>query len=98
VVSESDRDSSPKTATAATAAAQPDLSEFLAARLQAGQKCPWHAFGLSEEQQQKLTAAMATPEIPSTAIARVLKSWGFPTNDYLVRRHRGGECGTCRSN
>jgi hypothetical protein len=47
---------------------------------------------LDDTQQAKLDAALRNPEIPNSAIARVLGTWGHPINETTVRSYRMAKC------
>jgi hypothetical protein len=72
-----------------------DLSEFLEATAKHGPSCSIGTIlpVLADEQKDRLGAALATDEIPATAIAKVLTRWsGQKVQPATVRRHRKNEC------
>ena len=66
-----------------------DLSEFLP-----GPSCAIRGAldALEPEQAEKLTAALAHPDVQTVKIVKVLKSWGHQTSESTVRRHRKNDC------
>ncbi len=70
-----------------------DLSEFEEASKRKRPPCVIGKLRLSEEQRAKLNAALVKFDISTAAIVRVLREWGFETNEMAVRRHRKNECG-----
>ena len=72
-----------------------DLSEFRAETVRNGPTCSMAAVieSLTDEQKDRLGAAMSEGDIPSTAIARVLSRWtDQKVTQATVRRHRKNEC------
>jgi hypothetical protein len=76
-----------------------DLAEFLAA--QARERGPCRVGraleDLEAERRAKLAAALARPDITTTAISRVLASWGHEVSFATISRHRKGECACQRT-
>lgn len=79
----------------AKATTTPDLAEFIAEKRSNYTKCNMCVLvgptsPLSAVKKNQLRAAMdSSPEdIPSSAISRVLKAWGHPSNSQNIRRHR----------
>ena len=48
--------------------------------------------GLTDDDRADLTAALANPSIPSSAIHRVLHKRGYAIADTTLHRHRRGTC------
>ena len=71
-----------------------DLSEFDEAIAPSSRGC-WHTkIGerLTPEQVAKIEAALVSPRYPNTAIARVMRSWGYSIGDNVIGKHRLGRC------
>lgn len=76
-----------------------DLTEFRQANTRQGDRCKGrrHIDGLTDQERAKLVVAMGDDGIQSTAIARVLSTWvGERVSRDWIKRHRIGECVTCR--
>ena len=72
-----------------------DLSEFEAQVGRQGPKCAMSRLRLKPRQQLELTAAIERG-IPSSAISKVLRKWGYNVSDGTLARHRRGLCGCGR--
>ena len=68
------------------------LAEFF--RPKEIKRCSVGALNLSDEQREKLNAALSYPneEIPNTAIIRVLRDWGFEIGRTVLGEHRRKAC------
>lgn len=71
-----------------------DLSEFMAANTTGGGRCRvlLAVAEMSPEQRTKFEAALASPNIQTTAIVRVLKGWAIPIGEGSINRHRQKRC------
>jgi len=47
---------------------------------------------LTPEQEAKLDAALASPDITSRTITDVLNAWGVQIGENVVNKHRRGNC------
>jgi hypothetical protein len=75
-----------------------DLSEFMdEPRKRGGVPCWWRRLDFTDEQREKLEAALTTPEVSSPKISKVLSSWGTPVCSGSVHKHRTGGCACRRS-
>lgn len=79
-----------------------DLSEFEALSNKSAQKqCLWSQIiaDLDDERAAKVAAAVASPAIEHTAIAKVMRGWGFDAvKPGWIARHRNGDCAWCKAN
>lgn len=70
-----------------------DVGEFTAAMRGPGTLCWYAALPFTAERRAKLDEVLRNrPDITSSAISRVVKSWGFDLSHQSVRRHRQGDC------
>ena len=70
-----------------------DLSEFMTDAKRGGRPCWYVRIDATDEQREKLDAAMALDNIPNRKIAEVLASWGFAEcGPGAVGSHRAGRC------
>ena len=71
-----------------------DLSAFYAESGKPGTRCTVGIiFGkLDADHAAQLRHALATPDIQSSAIARVVKTWGHDLTSSTIGRHRRAEC------
>ena len=70
-----------------------DLSEFISASKLGGIPCWYTRIDITDEQREKLDAALEEPSISNAAIAKVLSSWGQTScGDGAVRNHRARNC------
>ena len=70
------------------------LSEFREAQktVDKSWQCGMARLELTAEQQADLDEALEDRTIGPSAIAYVLKSWGKPASDAIIRKHRAGVC------
>ena len=72
-----------------------DVSEFEEARAHKGSLCSIGTTPFTAEQRTKLDFVLDhRPDIPHTAIAKVLKGWSYTIAASTVGRHRKRQC-TC---
>jgi len=69
-----------------------DLSEFQAEQRPHGPRCGVFRLQLEGEQRETFEAAMADESIGDRSISIVLRRWGYPLGDQVIRRHRRGLC------
>lgn len=69
-----------------------DLSEFF--RPKQNRRCALAMLELSDEQREKLNAALgfSNAEISNATIVQVIHDWGFRVGRTVVGEHRRGAC------
>ena len=69
-----------------------DLKEFQTVTQGGGQQCWRSRLAFTPVQAEKLDTALATKEIKTVTIQRVMKLWGLQVSMNSVSRHRLGDC------
>jgi hypothetical protein len=72
---------------------EPDLTEFFDAADRGGVHCWYSRVNFTQEQRERLDAALSSPNISNATIAKVLSSWGKEGCGVgAVRNHRVSRC------